>query len=185
MTPQPAKPRVLVVDDHSANRMAFQSILEDDYTVYLAESGAEALKLVLLEEFAVILLDVRMPEMDGFETAKLLRQREKTRHTPIIFMSAHEKNLMAVNRGFISGATDYVFSPVDPDFLKFKVRAYVAFITRSESLKTQVQELSRIVECLRAQLRESQPDRLELLAKIRRLESALATLQEHVVGIPS
>jgi len=71
--PQPLKPRVLVVDDHSANRLAYESILENDFTVALAGSGPEALEMVRREEFAVILLDVRMPGMDGFEVAERLR----------------------------------------------------------------------------------------------------------------
>ncbi|MGH7341289.1 MAG: response regulator, partial [Candidatus Rokuibacteriota bacterium] len=79
MTPQPVRPRILVVDDHPANRMAFLAVLEDSYSVYLAESGKAALELALQQEFAVILLDVRMPDLDGHQTAKLLRQRERAR----------------------------------------------------------------------------------------------------------
>src|SRR6185295_11512133 len=115
MTPQPAKPRVLVVDDRPANRLAFKTLLDPQYTVVLAENGHEALKRALEQEFAVILLDVRMPGMDGFETAELLRKRESMRYTPIVFMSAYDKNDLQAKKGYIAGATDYLFSPVDED----------------------------------------------------------------------
>lgn len=185
MTPQPQKPRVLVVDDHAANRMAFRSVLETEYTVFLAESGEQALKLALQEEFAVILLDVRMPGLDGFETAKLIRQREQARYTPIIFTSAHDKTLADVTKGFVSGATDYLFSPVDPDFLRFKVRAYVELFLRNESLRLRVSHLNGLVHALQAQLREAQPDREALAAKIQELESVIEQLQRQLVEVPS
>src|SRR5262245_35215796 len=109
MTPQPSKPRVLVVDDNEANRAAFESVLERDYTVRLASTGERALQLALTEEFAVILLDVRMPGMDGFETAELLRKRESTRHTPIIFLSAYDQTILQAKRAYVAGATDFIF----------------------------------------------------------------------------
>src|SRR5688500_17277247 len=121
MSPQPTKPRILIVDDHPANRLAYETVLEGGYTIFLAESGPQALELTRRVEFAVILLDVRMPEMDGYETAVQLRRRDTTRHTPIVFTSAIDQSLSHVNRGFGVGATDYIFSPVDPEFLKFKV----------------------------------------------------------------
>src|SRR5690242_10066750 len=91
MTPQPAKPRVLIVDDHPANRMAFRNLLEPLYTIAIASNGMEALLSTEQHDFAVILLDVRMPGMDGFEVAEKLRRAERTRHTPIVFMSAYDR----------------------------------------------------------------------------------------------
>src|SRR5262245_58482935 len=105
MTPQPDKPRVLIVDDTPANRYAFQSLLEEDYTVYIAGTGRRALELARIEEFAVILLDVRMPEMDGFETAERLRRLDKVRFTPILFTSAYDKTMGQLTRGYVAGAT--------------------------------------------------------------------------------
>src|SRR5579885_2865779 len=108
MTPQPAKPHVLVVDDHPANRMAFEHVLEPRYTVTLAATGRQALEMTLRQDFAVILLDVKMPGMDGFEVAELLRKRERTSHTPIVFISAYDQTVLQAKRGYVSGATDFV-----------------------------------------------------------------------------
>src|SRR6185436_2524289 len=94
------KPRVLVVDDRDANRYAFETVLEKEFSVTLAASGKQALELCRREEFAVIVLDVRMPEMDGFETAEALRRNEKTRVTPIIFTSAYEQPMIGVTLVF-------------------------------------------------------------------------------------
>jgi CheY-like chemotaxis protein len=149
MTPQPAKPRVLIVDDHPANRRAFETLLETDYTVSLAATGYQALELTLREEFAVILLDVKMPGMDGFEVADLLRKRERTRHTPIVFISAFDQTVFQMKKGYIVGATDYIFSPVDAELLKFKVAAYVHMYLRNEALRIQIRDLELTVAALR------------------------------------
>src|SRR5690242_15235878 len=124
MTPQPIKPRVLIVDDHPANRRAFESLLESDYSVAVAATGYQALALTLRDDYAVILLDVKMPGMDGFEVAELLRRRERTKYTPIVFISAFDQTVLQLKKGFVAGATDFVFSPVDEDLLKYKVATY-------------------------------------------------------------
>ncbi len=160
MTPQPANPRVLVVDDRPANRLAFKTLLDSLYTVVLAENGHEALKRALEEEFAVILLDVRMPGMDGFETAELLRKRESMRYTPIVFMSAYDKNDLQAKKGYVAGATDYLFSPVDPDLLKFKVATYAQMYLRNEDLRFQIHELQESVRALKFELSLCSPTRL-------------------------
>ena len=152
MSPQPPKPRVLVVDDHPANRLAYETVLEAGYTVFLAESGRQALELTAKVEFAVILLDVRMPEMDGYETAIQLRRRDATRHTPIVFTSAIDQSLSHVNRGFVAGATDYIFSPVDPEFLKFKVATYTQMYLRHEALLLQIERLEKYLRSLQAEI---------------------------------
>jgi len=185
MTPQLDKPRILVVDDNAANRMAFESVLEKDYTVTLAEGGRRALELVNREEFAVILLDVRMPGMDGFETAEILRQHESTRHTPIIFTSAYDQQLAQIKRGFVVGATDYLFSPVDGDLLKFKVSTYVAMYLRYQAVKLQMQQLQRFVRSLLDEVDKPGSSEESLKDKIRELEGALDDLQRQISPLPT
>src|SRR5690242_19263318 len=100
MTPQPAKPRILIVDDHPANRLAFTTLLEPNYTVTAAADGQQALELALQEDYAVILLDVRMPMMDGFAVAEVLRKTDRTRQTPIVFMSAFDQTVLQTKKGY-------------------------------------------------------------------------------------
>jgi CheY-like chemotaxis protein len=153
MPPQPAKPRVLVVDDSAINRTAFEAVLEREFSVTLAESGAEAIERCKTEEFAVIVLDVRMPGMDGFDTARALRTREATRSTPIIiFTSAYDQNLAQITRGFAAGATDFLFTPVEPDLLQIKVSTYAEFYRRQEELRAQVRQLQQSLAELHGEL---------------------------------
>ena len=153
MTPQPAKPHVLIVDDKDSNRTAFEAVLERDFTVTTVGSGREAIELCRKEEFAVIVLDVRMPEMDGFETSEALRSLETTRSTPIIiFTSAYEQTMAQINRGFVAGATDFLFSPVEPDLLRHKVATYARIYLRQESLRLEVRELRQALAELHAEL---------------------------------
>src|SRR3569623_230612 len=124
--PEPARrPRVLLVDDDERNLLALSEVLEPIATVVTATSGRTALRELLKDEFAVILLDVFMPEMDGYETAQLIRQRAQTARIPIIFLSAVNKETEHLMRGYAMGAVDYVFKPVDPVVLKSKVAVFV------------------------------------------------------------
>jgi CheY-like chemotaxis protein len=181
LTPQPLKPRVLIVDDNPANRTAFSSLLEDRYTVSLAESGAQALELSMKDEFAVILLDVRMPSMDGYETAELLRRRERTRYTPIIFMSAFDQSTTKIMKGYVAGATDFLLSPVDQELLLFKVAAFAQLYLRNEALKSQIQQLGNLIQALQveAAMRSGPPD-ASFRNKINQLEEMLEDLQRQV-----
>lgn len=179
MTPQPAKPRVLVVDDRPANRLAFENLLEPLYTVVLAESGHEALQKTLHQEFAVILLDVRMPGMDGFETAELLRRRESLRYTPIVFMSAYDKTDLQAKKGYVAGATDYLFSPVDEDLLMFKVATYAQLYLKNEGLRIQIHELQQTVQALQFELSLCCPTAV-VQSKIRTLDTQLGQLRRRL-----
>jgi len=183
MKPQPTKPHVLIIDDHPANRRAFASLLETDYTVSVADGGDQGLEMALLNDYAAILLDVRMPEMDGFEVAELLRKRERTRFTPIIFMSAYDRTTNHARRGYLSGATDFIFSPVDEDLLKYKVAAYVQLYLRNEALWLQILQLQATVRSLQVEVGRSlatQP----LALKVRRLELQVEALKDQVDPIP-
>ncbi|MDP9423418.1 MAG: response regulator [Pseudomonadota bacterium] len=137
--------RILLVDDDERNLMALGEVLEDLAEVVTATSGAEALRFLLRQDFAVILLDVFMPGMDGYETASLIREREQTARIPIIFLSAVNKETEHLMRGYAMGAVDYVFKPVDPLILKSKVGVFVDLY----NMRVQVEEKSRAEQDLR------------------------------------
>lgn len=135
------RPAILIVDDTPANLLAFTCVLESEgYEIVTASSGQEALKRALRQEFAVILLDVRMPGMDGIETATFLRSG-RSRFTPIVFVSAYENTPLEVARGYLVGAIDYLFSPVDSDVLRRKVSGLVEFYTRHTEDKKRAESL--------------------------------------------
>ena len=117
---------ILLVDDRPENLLALEAILEPlGQTLLYAHSGDEALGQLLRNEVAVILLDVQMPELDGFQTATLIKQRERTRHVPIIFITAISKDEEHVFRGYSAGAVDYVFKPFNPQVLRSKVAVFI------------------------------------------------------------
>jgi PAS domain S-box-containing protein len=118
--------KLLLVDDRPENLLALEAILEPlDADLVRAESGEEALRQLLHEEFAAILLDVQMPGMDGFQTAELIKQRERTRHVPILFLTAISKDAEHVFRGYSAGAVDYLMKPFDPLVLRTKVAVFI------------------------------------------------------------
>ena len=120
------KVNILLVDDRRENLLALEGILKSlNENLVKASSGSETLKYLLRNDVAVILLDVEMPDMDGFQTATLIREREKTRHTPIIFLTAISKSDIHVSQGYSLGGVDYIFKPFAPDVLKSKVSAFV------------------------------------------------------------
>jgi PAS domain S-box-containing protein len=142
------KVNILLVDDQPNNLLAIESILGDgeDLVLVKADSGMRALRQMLDHEFAVILLDVQMPELDGFETANLIRQRDKSRDTPIIFLTALSRSETNVFRGYELGAVDYIFKPFHADILRSKVNVFVQLFRQRERIKRQAQELSRLIK---------------------------------------
>jgi two-component system sensor histidine kinase/response regulator len=143
-SPLPASPpvddrvNILLVDDQPANLVALEAMLQGlGQNLIRAESGREALKWLLTHEFAVILLDVKMPEMDGFETATLIRERDKSRHTPILFLTAADRSQDHAVRGYAVGAVDYLVKPVVPEFVRSKVAVFVELAKKSEQLRRQ------------------------------------------------
>src|ERR687887_2031492 len=117
---------VLLVDDRPENLLALEGILEPlGQTLLFASSGEDALRQLLHHDVAVILLDVQMPELDGFETAALIKQRERTRTIPIIFLTAISKEEQQVFRGYSAGAVDYLFKPFNPEVLRSKVAVFI------------------------------------------------------------
>ena len=126
---------MLLVDDDERNLLAVATVLEDLGEVVLARSGEEALRHLLKGEFAVILLDVYMPGMDGYETAQIIRSREQTKGIPIVFLSAVNKETEHLLRGYSMGAVDYVFKPVDPIVLRSKVAVFVDLFAKTKEIE--------------------------------------------------
>ncbi|SMQ81332.1 PAS domain S-box-containing protein [Bacillus sp. OV166] len=125
-SPHSKKVNILMVDDHPENLLALRAVLTSpNYHLVSANSGKEALKCMLKQDFAVILLDVQMPGLNGFETAKLIKAREKTRHIPIIFITAISQDMEHVHQGYAVGAIDYIFKPFNPKTLKQKIEQFV------------------------------------------------------------
>ncbi len=120
------KSQILIVDDLPENLISLESILEDfDIRIVRATSGTEALKLTMKEEFALVILDVQMPEMNGYETLELMRQRKKTRYLPVIFVSAIHQSDLHIIKGIETGAVDFIPKPVIPDILRGKVKIFL------------------------------------------------------------
>ena len=153
---------ILLVDDQPDGLLALEAILGMlGQNLVRASSGREALRLLLKDDYALILLDVVMPGMDGFETAALIRDRERTKYTPIIFLTAARKGEGPLNRGYETGAVDFIFKPIDAEVLRSKVKVFVDLAKKTDLLRLQAE-----------QLRESQQREHE-----RELSSAVARLE--------
>jgi PAS domain S-box-containing protein len=149
---------ILVVDDRVENLVALRAVLsQPDYRIVEATSGADALKAVLKHDFAVILLDVRMPEMDGFETARLIRSRAASRHLPIVFLTATGSDAKLIYKGYEVGAVDYLVKPIDRDIVRAKVAVFVDLFRMKRQIRDQEGRL-REAERVRGEeaLRESE-----------------------------
>jgi CheY-like chemotaxis protein len=154
----PQRAKILIVDDTESNQVAFQSILEGPtHEIIQARDGLEALEFIIDNDFAVILLDIRMPRMGGLETAQNIRARKRSRYTPIIFLSAYESTPVDVSKGFvIGGVIDYLFSPVDPDMLRNKVSFLTEFHLRNLEAHRELKELREHCQAQDAKIRELQ-----------------------------
>jgi signal transduction histidine kinase len=137
--------KILLVDDEPKSLFALQELLSQlGQNLMIAQSGEEALRLALKNDFAVILLDVRMPGIDGFETARLIRSRERSRLTPIIFLTAAADEMTSMFRGYEVGAVDYLQKPVVPEILKSKVSVFVELHRKTERLRESEEKLRRL-----------------------------------------
>src|SRR5438045_6498159 len=164
--------RVLLVDDDERNLLAVATVLEDLGEVVLARSGEEALRHLLKGEFAVILLDVYMPGMDGYETAQIIRGRDQTKGIPIVFLSAVNKEAEHQLRGYSMGAVDYVFKPVDPVILRSKVSVFVQLFEKTKEVERKAKHEQALLD---ANLRAN-ADRLHAEQELRRAEQRQAAI---------
>jgi PleD family two-component response regulator len=138
---------ILIVDDREENLLALEGWLDDfDLNIVKATSGNEALARMLEEDFALVLLDVQMPGIDGFETAELMRGTERTRTVPIIFVTAISKEEKHIFKGYETGAVDYIFKPLDPHILRSKVTVFVNLHRQNKELERTVAELRKALE---------------------------------------
>jgi PAS domain S-box-containing protein len=142
----PQRPRVLVVDDDERNLLAIETVLEDVGEIVIAKSGEEALRHLLKGEFAVILLDVYMPGIDGYETAQIIRSRDQTKRIPIVFLSAVNKEAEHLIRGYSMGAVDYVFKPVDPVVLRSKVAVFVDLFAMTKEIQRKARQEQALLD---------------------------------------
>jgi CheY-like chemotaxis protein len=128
--------KILVVDDQPANLLSVRAVLEPlGQEIIEAQSGEEALRHLLAHDVSVILLDIQMPGLDGFEVARLVRGREKERHTPIIFLTAFEDHRFSIPEAYSLGAVDYLVKPIVPTVLLAKVSFFVELYQKAELLK--------------------------------------------------
>jgi len=177
LAPREDRVNILLVDDRPENLLALEAILEPlGERLVRAHSGDEALKCLLTEEFAVILLDVQMPGLNGFETAELIKSRERTRYVPIIFLTAISKDEAYVFRGYSVGAVDYMSKPFQPDVLRSKVAVFVDVYRKQRQLKRQEQMLHE------AALREIELEhRSLLLAQEARTMQIVSTAMDAII----
>jgi YesN/AraC family two-component response regulator len=155
------KVNILLVDDQPKNLLVLEAILDSlGQNLVKANSGEQALKCVLNQDFAVILLDVQMPGMDGLETAKLIRERERSQHTPIIFLTAFSTSVSQMFKGYSLGAVDYLIKPIEPEILTSKVAVFVELFKKTAEVKQQAAQLATV----NAKLRESEQRFLSLSA---------------------
>src|SRR5436190_24294505 len=164
--PAEEKVSILIVDDRPDKMLAYETILSElNENIVCARSGKEALRCLLQQDFAVILHDVNMPGMDGFETAALIRQRPRSETTPIIFISAVNDTDTHVSRGYSLGAVDYILTPVVPEILRAKLAVFVDLYKKTEQVRRQAEERERLIreQAALAEV-ESRQERLRFLA---------------------
>jgi signal transduction histidine kinase len=173
--------KILLVDDRDDNLFSLETILEaDGYQFVKANSGRQALKILLTEfDFALILMDVKMPNLNGFETAALIYEREKLKHIPIIFITANNYGEENVFKGYRSGAVDYIFKPINPELLRAKVGVFIELYKKNHQLLAQEEKLRAINKSLENEIKErkNSEDKIndlnkKLLANIESLEAA-------------
>ncbi|WP_236059651.1 sensor histidine kinase [Chitinophaga rhizophila] len=173
--------KILVVDDRLDNLLSIESILErESYTIVKANSGRAALKILLKEfDFSLILMDVQMPDMNGFETAALIYQRDKLKDIPIIFITAHSHEEEAIFKGYKVGAVDFIYKPINPELLRVKVGLFVELYRKTQSLIAQEQKLLTANASLQREIEEREASEL----KVRELNRQLIQNNIHLKAV--
>jgi signal transduction histidine kinase/response regulator RpfG family c-di-GMP phosphodiesterase len=174
------KVNILIVDDRADKLLAHEVLLQElNQNLVKATSGKEALRCLLKQDFAVILLDVNMPGMDGFETAAMIRQRPRSETTPIIFISAVNDTENHVSRGYSLGAVDYILTPVVPEILRAKINVFVDLFKKTEQVKRQAEERAKLIRAEAARVEaEAAQERLAFLAEASSVLSSSLDYQE-------
>ena len=179
-------PSILLIDDNATKRYALRAVLEPlSIPIVEADSGLEGLRCLMLQEFAVILLDVRMPVMDGFQTAALIRQRKKSELTPIIFITAHQRDEFDLADHYAEGAVDFMMAPVVPEELRAKVKVFVQMFTRAAELAAEAHAVQTASDQMGVLNREliaiARRDALTGLRNRRALSEDLALHESHAL----
>jgi PAS domain S-box-containing protein len=164
---------ILIVDDKPQNLYALTEMLASiDAEVVQATSGANALKALLKQDFAIVLVDIQMPDMDGYELAALIRRRKRSRHVPIIFVTAYNKDDQDITRGYALGAVDYVFKPIEPVILKAKISVFVDLFMKTEEVRRQV-ELERELQLENMRVRTEKIDAERALRQVEERQALI------------
>jgi signal transduction histidine kinase len=176
--------KLLIVDDLPENLRALDALIRDDQRqVFQASSGEEALSLMLEHEFALAILDVQMPGMDGFELAELMRGTERTRHIPIVFVSAAGRELNYAFKGYEQGAVDFLYKPLDPDAVRSKVNVFVTLDQQRREMRRQMGALERSRREQEVLLRELNETQAELQRSLR-MRDEFMSLVAHELRTP-
>jgi signal transduction histidine kinase len=171
------KTNILLVDDRTENLLSLEAILEGlGQNLVKARSGTEALREVLRHDFAVILIDVQMPGMDGFETVDLIKERERSRYTPVIFLTALSRSDVYISKGYSVGAVDYMLKPIMPAILESKVSVFVELFRKSQEVKRLNEDLERRA----GELAKSNSDLAKEIAERKRTEQQVRKLNEEL-----
>jgi len=145
--PSTRKAKILLVDDKPANLLALEEVLKNQaYDLVKARSGKDALRFLLNDDFAVVLLDVQMPVMDGFETAGMMRENARTRSIPVIFITAKSLTDEDIGKGYAQNAADYILKPFNPEILRTKVSVFVDLYQKTEQLRQQTKLFTQMIE---------------------------------------
>jgi len=173
------QPKVLIVDDREDNLLSMESLLEPDgYRMVKAASGRQVLKILLTDfDFALILMDVQMPNLNGFETASLIYERERLRHIPIIFITANNYGEENIFKGYRAGAVDYIYKPVNPDLLRAKVSVFVDLYKKNHRLLAQEQKLVAINKNLELEVNERKASEEKVIELNRQLLENISSLE--------
>jgi len=173
--------KILVVDDREDNLLSIETLLEqDNYTVVKATSGNAALKILLKEhDFSLILMDVQMPDINGFETATIIYQREKLKRIPIIFITAHNQDETNIFKGYQTGGVDYIYKPINPGLLRAKVSVFVDLYRKTNQLLDHERKLLGANESLKKEVEERKASE----EKIKLLNKQLIENNSHLMAV--
>src|SRR6185295_5331600 len=173
--------KILVVDDREDNLFSIEAILEkDNYTIVKANSGRAALKILLKEhDFSLILMDVQMPDLNGFETATIIYERDKLKDIPIIFITAHNYDEDFIFKGYMMGAVDYIYKPINPELLRVKVGVFVELYRKNQQLLLHEKKLLTVNRFLQKEIEERKASE----EKIRSLNKQLIENNAHLKSV--